>query len=117
MRNFSEDFFINGQPMLLPDEEVKMTFTDLDDAATGRDESGVMHRFVARYKVPTWEFSYSFLTEEERRYLEGIFPAAPTFTFAHPDGEQECYRSNYAITWKNRATGLWSGYGFTVIGC
>ena len=119
---FSEDFLVNGKPMLVPDAQVKFSYCDLDEASSGRDESGVMHRFVVRYKVPTWEFSYSFLTEEERRYMESLFPQAPNFTFTHPgqQGEKEdtvCYRSQYTIQWQNAKTGLWSGYGFTVIGC
>ena len=117
MRKFSTEFFVNGKPMLVPDAQVKMTFQDLDDAASGRDESGVMHRFVARYKVPSWEFSYSFLTEQERVYMESLFPEAPTFAFDHPGGHTTCYRSNYAIHYQNARTGLWSGYGFTVIAC
>ena len=124
MRKFSEDFFINGRPMLLPDEEVKMTFTDLDDAATGRDESGVMHRMVVRYKVGSWAFSYGQLSEEEKRYTESLFPDEPSFTFTHParlDAAQKedttCYRSKYSLSWKNARTGLWSGYGFNIIEC
>lgn len=122
MRAFSTDFFINGKPMLAPDADVKLEFTDLDDAASGRDESGLMHRFVARYKVPAWEFSYSLLTEQERLYMEGLFPQAPSFTFTHPaaDGkpvDTVCYRSKYGICWRNARTGLWSGYSFSVIGC
>ena len=119
---FSNQFFVNNRPLLVPDENVKISYCDLDDAASGRDESGIMHRFVARYKVPTWEFSYAYLTEQERRYLDSLFPDAPTFTFTHPgkQGDMEdtvCYRSQYAVSWRNARTGLWSGYGFTVIGC
>lgn len=119
---FSNQFFVNGRPLLVPDENVKLSYCDLDDASSGRDESGLMHRFVARYKVPTWEFSYAYLTEQERRYLDSLFPNTPTFVFSHPgnQGEMEdtvCYRSQYAVSWVNARTGLWSGYGFTVIAC
>lgn len=122
MRDYSKDFFVNGKPLLVPDAQVKLSFCDLDDASSGRDESGLMHRFVARYKVPTWEFSYAFLTEDERRYMESLFPNAPTFTFSHPgvQGGMEdtvCYRSQYGICWHDARRGLWSGYGFTVIAC
>ena len=124
MRTFSKHFYIDGKPLLVPDEEVKTAYQDLDDASSGRDESGYMHRLVARYKVGTWEFSYAFLTDEEKRYMEGLFPDTPTFLFTHPSRVDTrvpehtvCYRSNYAITWKNARTGLWSGYGFTVIAC
>ena len=83
-----------------------------------------MHRFPVRYKVGSWTFSYSHLTEEERQYMEQLFPAAPTFQFTHPGRlltdtpeVSTCYRSKYAISWKNARTGLWSNYGFTVIQC
>lgn len=124
MRATTDKFTVNGKPMLVPDEDVSMSYEDLDSADAGRDESGVMHRIVARYKVGSWGFSYSHLTEEEKRYMEGLFPNAPTFTFGHPGrldaGVQEnttCYRSKYGIAWRNAKTGLWSGYSFNIIEC
>lgn len=124
MRGTTELFQINGKPMLIPDEEVQVTYEDLDAAESGRDESGYMHRFPVRYKVPSWNFSYHWLTEEEKQYMEGLFPEAATFQFTHPSrlaaGESQsttCYRSQYTIVWKNAATGLWSGYGFRIISC
>ena len=124
MRAFSTDFFINDKPMLVPDEEVQHNYEDLDDSSSGRDESGVMHRVVVRYKVGSWAFSYSHLTEEEKQYMESLFPDAPTFTFKHPSRldtsvlkNTTCYRSKYSLSWKNARTGLWSGYGFSIIEC
>lgn len=124
MRAYSTDFFVNGKPLLVPDEEVQHNYEDLDDSSSGRDESGVMHRVVVRYKVGSWSFSYSHFTEEERKYMEGIFPEEPTFVFKHPTRldagvleETTCYRSKYALSWKNARTGLWSGYGFNIIEC
>ena len=124
MRAYSSEFFVNGQPMLVPDEEVQHNYEDLDDASSGRDESGVMHRTVVRYKVGSWSFSYSHLTEEEKQYMENIFPEEPDFVFTHPSRlnatlseDTRCYRSKYSLSWKNSRTGLWSGYGFNVIEC
>ena len=124
MRAFSTDFLINGKPMLVPDEEVQHSYEDLDDSSSGRDESGIMHRVVVRYKVGSWAFSYSYMTEEEKQYMESLFPEAPTFTFTHPSRvdasvavNTTCYRSKYAISWRNARTGLWSGYGFSIIEC
>lgn len=124
MRAFSTDFFINNRPMLVPDEEVQHNYEDLDDSSSGRDESGIMHRVVVRYKVGSWAFSYSYLTEEEKQYMESLFPEAPTFTFKHPSRlaasvleDTTCYRSKYSLSWKNARTGLWSGYGFSIIEC
>lgn len=124
MRPYSTDFFINDIPLLVPDEEVGCNYEDIDDSSTGRDESGVMHRAVIRYKVGSWSFSYSHLTEEEKRYMENLFPEAPTFTFTHPDRldssvakKTTCYRSKYSLAWKNSRLGLWNGYGFNIIEC
>jgi hypothetical protein len=124
MRNLYEGLKIDGVPILTPDQDVEMEYNDLDSEETGRDESGVMHRIVARYKVASWGFQYSALTEEEKRYMENLFPNAPSFTFGHPSRldasvmeETVCYRSKYGITWQNAVTGLWSGYNFNIIEC
>lgn len=124
MRATTDLFQINGLPMLVPDGEVAVQYEDLDDYDSGRDEAGVMRRSVARYKVASWKFSYAHLTEEEKRYMESLFPDAATFLFTHParmdatvSRQTRCYRSNYSIAWKNAVTGLWSGYGFSIIQC
>lgn len=110
--------------MLLPDEEVSISYEDLDASDSGRDESGYMHRIVVRHKVASWGFSYSHLTEEEKRYMESLFPDAASFAFGHPSREDSsaqeetiCYRSKYALSWKNARTGLWNNYGFNIIEC
>ena len=124
MRATTDLFEINGKPMLVPDEEIAENYEDLDDYDSGRDESGVMHRSVARYKVGSWKFEYSHLTEEEKQYMESLFPDAPYISFTHPDRNNaaasrttRCYRSKYGISWKNARTGLWSGYSFSIIEC
>ena len=124
MRDITELFLINGKPMLAPDEKVQVSYEDLDDSNSGRDESGFMHRQVLRYKIPVWSFSYQHLTEAERQYMESLFSKAPSFTFTFPSEEdaavpQEmvCYRSKYGISWKSAKSGLWMGYSFQIIGC
>ena len=124
MRNTTELFTINGKPMLVPDEDVAIAYEDLDASDSGRDESGYLHRIVVRYKVANWSFSYSHLTEEERKYMEGLFPETGTFAFGHPTTEDAtmqtvstCYRSKYELAWKNAITGLWSNYNFRIIEC
>lgn len=122
MRSETYLFTINGKPMLAPDHGVSVSYSDIDAADAGRDLNGQLHRSVVRYKVATWEFTYNHLTEEERQYLESLFPDEPTFLFGHPHrsdaGKQqinECYRSQYGIAWKNARTGLWSGLNFRII--
>lgn len=124
MRATTNLFMINGKPMLVPDAEVGVSYEDLDSADSGRDESGVMHRIPVRYKVASWAFSYSHLTEEEKQYMENLFPNAADFLFTHPHRMDasipvtvRAYRSKYSISWKNARTGLWSGYSFNVIEC
>lgn len=124
MRAKTDLFKINGQPMLVPDEEVAVNYEDLDSSDSGRDESGFMHRTVVRFKVGSWKFEYSHLTEEEKQYMENLFPNEATFQFTHPSRVNastaettECYRSKFGISWKNAKTGLWSGYSFSIIEC
>lgn len=124
MRETTELFTVNGKPVLVPDAEVAVSYEDLDASDAGRDEAGYMHRIVVRRKVASWQFSYEWVTEEEKQYMEGLFGDGATFTFGHPDRmdsskqvQTQCYRSKYAIQWRNARTGLWCGYGFTVIEC
>lgn len=124
MRPFTNLFRINGKPMLAPDEDVAVSYADLDGEDSGRDESGTMRRIVARYKVATWPFVYTTLTEEEKRYMERLFPDEPDFEFTCPDrvcADKEitvrAYRSNYSAVWHNAKTGLWRNYKFNIIQC
>ena len=124
MRNTTNLFTINGKPMLLPDCDVSASYTDLDAQDSGRDASGVMHRIPLRYKVGSWGFHYTLLTEEEKRYMESLFPEEATFLFSHPgrldaavQEQTVCYRSKYGISWRDARTGLWSGYSFSIIEC
>lgn len=124
MRAKTQLFKINGVPMLVPDADVTVSYEDLDASDSGRDESGFMHRIVVRHKVGSWKFEYAHLTEEEKQYMENLFPDAASFLFQHPSrldasaSEQtRCYRSKYGISWRNARTGLWSGYSFSIIEC
>ena len=121
---YSELFLINGKAMLEPDEEPTFSYEDLDSSDSGRDESGRMHRFMIRTKVGTWSFSYAYLTEAEKQYMESLFGEDSTFVFTRPDRvdssktvETECYRSKYSLSWKNAKTGLWKNYKFNIIEC
>lgn len=124
MRSKTDLFAVNGKPLLVPDAPATVNYTDLESSDSGRDETGVMHRVVIRHKVPAWNFSYSHLTDEEKQYMESIFPDDPSFVFRHPPRgggadpeETQCYLSNYGISLKNTKTGLWSGYSFTITAC
>ena len=124
MRATTQLFQINGKPMLAPDADVAVSYSDLDSADSGRDESGYMHRTVLRHNVGCWKFTYAYLTEEEKQYMENLFPNAASFIFTHPSRcdadiatQTRCYRSRYGISWKNAKTGLWTSYSFSIIEC
>lgn len=117
-------FKINGVPMFAPDADIDFSYEDLDDADSGRDESGYMHRIVVRYKVMTGSFVFSFISEEDMKYMESLFPDEPDFEFTRPSRldpdtpvTTRCYRSKYGISWHNARTGLWRNYKFNIIEC
>ena len=62
IRSYSTRYTIDGRPMLEPDEEAELSFSDLDASDSGRTEDGVMHRIVVREKVATFGFGYALLT-------------------------------------------------------
>ena len=117
-------FKINNVPMFAPDADVAMSYEDLDASDSGRDEAGILHRIVVRYKVGKWSFEYKYITEEEKQYMEGLFPAAATFSFTHPSRVNAatpetttCSRSKYSVSWHNAVTGQWRNYKFDIIEC
>lgn len=119
---YFDEFKVDGAPLLVPDAGVNITKTDLDSAESGRDESGVMHRFVVRHRVKTWEFNYSALTKEEYLYMESLFDGKTDFDFTYltPDGVAavcRAYCSNSSISYFNAATGLYKNLKFSIIEC
>ena len=124
MRKTTNLFLIDGQPMLVPDENLEIAKEDIDASDSGRDESGFMHRFVVRHGVGKWTFSYAHLTQEEYVYMEGLFKEKATFTFSYTDCsgggkkvETLAYRSKHGISWKSAVTGEFRNYSFSVIEC
>ena len=117
-------YLIDGKPMPLPDQQVEMSFEDLDHPEAGRDEAGFMHRLVARYKVGSWGFTYSYLTQQTYRELLQLLPQSGSFVFSYPDPmDPEQYRhtvaylSKYGICWQDAATGLYRNLKFSIIEC
>jgi hypothetical protein len=119
---FFEDYKIDGQPILAPDGDVRITLTDLDASDTGRDESGIMHRIVVRQRVCTWELTYSILTAQEYAYMERLFAGKREFAFTSrtPEGqEQTClaYCTGSSVSLRNARTGCYSGYKLQIVQC
>lgn len=124
MRTKTSLFLIDGKPILAPDENVEISMEDIDASDSGRDESGVMHRFVVRQGVGKWTLSYANLTQQEYAYMENLFADKATFAFTYPDctnGGQPvtvtAYRSRHGIVWQSAATDLFGNYQFSIIGC
>ncbi len=122
MRKYDFEFLIDGQPILVPDEDVTISYEDLDSEESGRDESGVMHRIVMREGVKKIPLSYAFLDREEYRYMESLFKGKPSFQVDCRDENGDAmkftaYRSKHSITVSNVRTGLHKNYSFSIIEC
>jgi hypothetical protein len=122
MRQYDEDFLIDGKPILIPDEGVQISLEDLDSSESGRDESGVMHRIVIREKVRKYSIPYGILSKEEYMYLQSLFAGKPTFEVQkrEPDGtivRFSAYCSKIGITIQNKRTGMYKGLTLNIIEC
>ena len=122
MREFYFDLCIDGAPVLAPDAGLEMEYTDLDGAESGRDESGVMHRFLLRSGVRKLTLQYQSLTREEYRYMQSLFGGKATFQVTYRDHNGapatfQGYHSNHTITIQNAKTGLYKDAKFALIEC
>ncbi len=123
MRGTTDLFLIDGQPIVVPDSNLKLQLQDLESSDSGRDESAVMHRFLARQGVGRWTFSYGEITAEEYAYMEALFAGTAEFLFTRSDARTglqvttKCYRSNHRIVWSNAAAGKFRDYKFEITEC
>ena len=119
---YCEEYRVADMPMLAPDQDVELQYSDLDASDAGRDESGRMHRIVVRRRVKAWAFTYSHLTAEEYAYMESLFQGRDTFTFTFPTadgGVDTCaaYCSGGSIVLRNLPAGIYKNYKFSIIEC
>ena len=124
MRATTDLFLIDGVPMLAPDADMELSMEDIDAPDSGRDESGIMHRFVVRRNVGKWTFSYGNITQQEYGYMESLFAGKDSFQFSYPShtdsGQQKtvtAYRSKHGILWHSAATGQFRNYQFSIVQC
>ncbi len=117
-----DTYAINGAALLPPDENMELSFEDIDDDASGRDESGVMHRVVVRQKVGKWGFRYSYLSAQEFAYMVSILPQSGTFAFTRPSLTQpgtwettNAYLSGYSFLWQGPVSGICRELKFNII--
>ena len=116
------DFQINGSPLVVPDENISLSRSDVESSDTGKDESGVLHRYLLRSKVRKWSFKYSHMSKEEYEYMENLLGGKATFTFKFPQsngavGQCTAYCPSAAIAIRNIKTGQYSSYSFDVVEC
>ena len=117
-----QEYKIDGVSVVAPDAEVEMTRTDVEAADTGKDESGVLHRFLLRSKVRKWKFGYTHLTKEEYRYMEDLLSGKSSFRFSFlkedgTTGTCNAYCAGSSVAIRNIRTGLYGGYSFEIIEC
>ncbi|MBO5130300.1 MAG: hypothetical protein J6B95_08160 [Oscillospiraceae bacterium] len=111
------DCTIDGNPILVPDQDLEITRTDLDSDDSGRDESGVMHRIPVRHRVYTWVISYSSLKEDECEYLRSLIDGKSEFEFVIFGETYTAYCSNDAVTVRNAVTGDYRNFQLKIIEC
>lgn len=122
MRPWFYDLQIDGKPILTPDCDINVVLTDLDDADSGRDESGVMHRIVLRRRMKSIPLTYKVLTSADYLYMESLFGDKDEFRVDYRDlngqpGSFVGYRSKHGITIHNARTGTCKNYNFNLIEC
>lgn len=120
----SQHFKINGMALPVPDENVQMTFQDSECADSDYDESGFYHRFVQRHRVGSWQFYYSFLSQQMYEYFLSILPQSGAFTFTYPAPEDctrtrttAAYLSGYSVVCKNLNSKDFRQLKFTINEC
>ena len=123
-RDTMTEYLINGVGILVPDTEITESYEDIDSPETGRDEGGYMHRFVARYKVGKWGFTYNSLSEHDYMALEELFGDVAEFEFTRPSRTNPsetvtttCYRSKYSLSYFDTKNRKWKNYKFNIIEC
>lgn len=122
MRKYFFDLLIDGQPVLVPDADLTISYEDLDSEESGRDESGFMHRLVLRSDVKKIPLAYASLSTEEYLYMESLFKGKSEFRVDCRDADGSllsftAYRSKHSISIHNIVTGMHKNYNFSIIEC
>ena len=121
-RNLTNDFLIDGTPMLDPDTGVGLDFSDLLSGSSGVDEGGYTHNIVVRSEVKTWHFSYAWLTAEEYAYVRSLLRGKNSFsfTFKNEDGQTKtvkAYCQKKSVSYWSARRGLYKDLQFDIIEC
>lgn len=122
MRTTTGLFLIDDMRMLAPDSNMEIFSEDIL-ADSGRDESGFLHRVVARQGVSKWKFVYGDISWDEYAYMESLFAGKDTFTFTYPseDGRQslqtQAYRVSHSVQLGDTTTGALHNYVLEIAAC
>ena len=122
MRKYYKDLLIDGQPVLVPDADITISYEDLDSSESGRDESGFMHRVVQRTDVCKIPIAYASITRDDYLYMESLLRGKKDFQVDCRDFDGSllsfrAYRSKHSITIFNARTGEYKNYTFNIIQC
>lgn len=121
-RSYDYEHLIDGSPLLSPDADVEISFTDMESEGCGFDEAKFYHRFVWRFDRRSWKFKYSFLTREEFLYLRSLYKQKTTFMFSFLNEQNEeetvhayCVAGN--VVYQSKRSGLYKNFSLEIIEC
>lgn len=121
-RKKTNDFQIDGSPMLQPDAGVAIEYENLIAGDSGRDESGYMHTITVRNDMKRWRFSYAWLTAEEYAYVRSLLRGKTKFTFTFKDetgktDSVKAYCQKTGVSYWSARRGLYKDMQFDIIEC
>lgn len=121
IRAYDTNYKVDGSALLAPDEGVEISLSDLDSSDSGRDESGIMHRFVVREKSGLSDSATRCWIRKDYAYLMGLFSGKVTFPFSFPENgiTKTCtaYCSKASVVLHSSRTGLYKNLKFNIIEC
>lgn len=111
---------IDGAPMLVPDVDVEITYTDIESDASGYDEAHFYHKIVARFNVRTWKFKYSVLTKDEFVYMRSLFKDKASFKFTVLNEQDQLETVTaickpISISYQSKRSGLYKNLNLEII--
>lgn len=120
-RSYDHFHYIDDSPMLTPDVDVEITYTDMD-GGSAFDEAGYYHRIVKTYNKRSWRFKYAVLTKEEFVYLRSLIKEKRDFTFSflNEDDDVEYVRAYCAplsVAYQSKRSGFFKNLTLEIIEC
>lgn len=122
MRDFYYDFQIDGKPVLVPDADLSVSAFDMAAEDSGRDESGVLHRFLLRQGVRSFILRYDTLSRNEYRYLRALIEGKDTFCVTYRNADDQPaeligYCTGYSLLLHNARQGIYKGMKLEIQEC